>query len=271
MSDSLACALIGVASSMTVLIIGHVLKGRDTRFAEYREFQHRLVKPLRLCAAELALKLDEAHSRVTGSDYLAARGAQAGFYRASDRGNWSERDFLLWCNGSGHYYASMLYAAAKYFSFAIRVAERLRQVDGGRRDRLLLEELDALAFALGTEHNLWILAQDSIGHRMSTSAHGVLDFHAFSEALARGEPWLLRLRDFFKDLHLKNADREVNVWLLRLRRLAPRVDPVVAPASGGSSFVAMIQSLVAPRTWLNEPSASRATRSQSCSPIEHTS
>ena len=248
---------------MTVLFIGHMLKGRDTRYTEYREFQHRLVKPLRLCASELALKLEEAHSRVTGSDYLVARGAQAGFYQACDRGNWSERDFLLWCNGSGHYYASLLYAAAKYFSFATRVAERLRQVDGDKRDRLLLEKLDALAFALGTEHNLWILAQDSIGHRMSTSAHGVLDFHAFSEALARGEPWLLRLRDFFKDLHLKNADQEVKKWLSGLKELAPKVDPVVAPTSGGSAFVAMIRSLAETRTWLNDPSASGTTRSQS--------
>lgn len=169
------------------------------------------------------------------------------FLEAKQRPQRDPAGFARWCNDEGYFAISTLYATALYFHYAGTIRRDFPFFDlAGRGDEgALLSHLSEIRVAIGGKFGIWETMQDSLGAYVAKEHGAIKNFREFCEMLVDDNqaPWLGRLLDFYRDVHLKLDDQFANVErtlnaLIGYLRTSMRV-PAVTYALDDDSFAAL--------------------------------
>jgi hypothetical protein len=157
------------------------------------------------------------------------------FLEAKERPQRDPAGFARWCNDEGYFALSTLYVTALYFHYAGRIRRDFPFFDlaGGGDQGALLSHLSEIRVAIGGKFGIWETMQDSLGAYAAKDNGSIKNFREFCEMLVddKQAPWLGRLLDFFRDVHMKlddqfaNVERSLNA-LIAFLRTSMRIEPV---------------------------------------------
>ena len=118
-----------------------------------------------------------------------------------------------WANDEGYFALSTLYVTALYFHYAgtIRRDFPFLQLGPGG-ETTLLARLSQVRVSIGGKFGIWETMQDSLGAYLA-GKDAPKNYREFCELLidAQQSPWLNRLADFYRDIHLKLDDQLWNI------------------------------------------------------------
>jgi len=165
------------------------------------------------------------------------------FREAKERPQRDPAGFARWCNDEGYFALSTLYVTALYFHYAGTIRRDFPFFDlaGGGDQGALLSYLSEIRVAIGGKFGIWETMQDSLGAYAVAENGSIKNYREFCEMLVdeRQAPWLGRLLDFYRDVHLKLDDQFANVErslneLIRFLRTSMRIQPVTYALDAGA-------------------------------------
>jgi len=157
------------------------------------------------------------------------------FLEAKERPQRDPAGFARWCNDEGYFALSTLYVTALYFHYAGTIRRDFPFFDlaGGGDQGALLSHLSEIRVAIGGKFGIWEVMQDSLGAYAAKKDGSIKNYREFCEMLVdeKQAPWLNRLLDFYRDVHLKLDDQFENVErslkaLIAFLRTSMRIQPV---------------------------------------------
>jgi hypothetical protein len=197
---ALVSAFIGAAIAIVTVLI-------TRRFQISREREKARIQyldPLVVAADDLLAKIVSLIDALDNkSDWIRTFSQIKDWDRSSQE---RQRDFALWCNGAGAGGVTVLYLTCVYFARASKVRSELPFIQlRPHDDRALLDYLTGVRSAFGGEYNLWIELQDSIGEYITGPNGKIMSYRGFCMQLIDSweHIWLLRLMDFYRDIHMK--------------------------------------------------------------------
>lgn len=180
MEATLLAALISVGTSISVLLIGHLLTTRSSRaqarLVEQAEINSRYLSPLRLQTLDVEFRFREIQQQLrsskTSEGLLALRSASEMAAKP-----------VAWYTGEGCFMASTCYLVGGLFA---RLAQLRSDIPYVRLttsdDTELLRHTHAVAVAFLQDHGVYYVIQPSIGHDMLADG-GVVSYRQFVELL----------------------------------------------------------------------------------------
>jgi hypothetical protein len=156
------------------------------------------------------------------------------FLEAKERPQRDPAGFARWCNDEGYFALSTLYVTALYFHYAGTIRRDFPFFDlAGGDEGALLSHLSEIRVAIGGKFGIWEVMQDSLGDYAVKENGSIKNYREFCEMLVddKQAPWLGRLLDFYRDVHLKLDDQFDNVErslkaLIGFLRASMRIQPV---------------------------------------------
>lgn len=183
---------------------------RKEREASRTSTQLTYLDPLRSAAENLAWKLFSVDEKIReregssgGLDWMlrmfrCVKEPSGILGRPPSATEWS-----YWCNGEGFFAVSTVYATAAYLLHARRARR------GCTGDLALMRRLDAVRLAMGHEHGIYVMLQDSIGEFVVDSNGLEVPYRRFCAMLFSEEerPWFLGILDYFRDVDRKTPEQ----------------------------------------------------------------
>jgi len=194
----------GIIAGLVGGVLSSWLQRKNERTKERALRGVRILRPLRDRAKDFAQRLRELTAK------REEQVQREMFARIKDP-HLGLLDYVSWCNGEGSYWAESVLIAARYYQCATWTRDELRTNVTTSAENALLVVVERVRETHGGRYRVWQSAQDAIGHRMGTAGQAAVDEQQFWESIAGREPWLQRLADFFKDLHMKNRDELENM------------------------------------------------------------
>jgi len=174
---------------------------------EKAKIKVQYLNPLRVAAGDLLEKIKDIHSKLMCDD--PRKFLKDTFTEIKSKDREQKEEFVLWCNGFGHYSMSAIYVTAVYFAHASKIRFELPYMDlDPKDDQVLLDHLSNVRRAFGGEYNLWETIQDSIGSYLRKPDGTILNYKEFCEKIIDKSEylWYLRLIDFYRDIDMKGED-----------------------------------------------------------------
>ncbi len=183
----------------------------DEREKEKEHIRLKILNPLLIAAEDLLDRLADIERRRKDP---AKRGdmvrwfAQVKSLPRDDAGR-----LAFWANDEGYFAMSTLYVTGVYFYYAstIRRDFPFFELAGGGESTLLSHLSDA-RLAIGGKFGIWEAMQDSLGAYLAKDG-AVKNYRQFCEMIIdkKEAPWLNRLVDFYRDVHMKLDDQLGNI------------------------------------------------------------
>lgn len=183
----------------------------DDRDKEKEHIRLKILNPLLIAAEDLLDRLTDIERR--RKDPAKAADMIRWFAQVKALPRQDAGRLAFWANDEGYFAMSTLYVTAVYFYYAstIRRDFPFFELASGSESTLLSHLSDA-RLSIGGKFGIWEAMQDSLGAYLAKDAT-VKNYRQFCEMIIdeKEAPWLNRLVDFYRDVHMKLDDHLGNI------------------------------------------------------------
>jgi hypothetical protein len=181
------------------------------RDKEKEHIRLKILNPLLIAAEDLLDRLTDIERR--RKDPAKAADMIRWFAQAKQLPRQDAGRLAFWANDEGYFAMSTLYVTAVYFYYAATIRRDFpffELVAGG--ESTLLSHLSETRLSIGGKFGIWEAMQDSLGAYLA-AGDAVKNYRQFCEMIIdeREAPWLNRLVDFYRDVHMKLDDHLGNI------------------------------------------------------------
>jgi hypothetical protein len=232
-AKTLVTLLLTAVLSVATTWVTMYFKSRQDREKQRENVRLKVLNPLLISAEDLLDRFVDIAGRRKND---AKRPEMVRwFLEAKQRPQRDPAAFARWCNDEGYFALSTLYVTALYFHYAGRIRRDFPffELARGGQQGALLSYLSEIRVAIGGKFGIWEVMQDSLGAYAANANGSIKNYREFCEMLVNDQqaPWLGRLLDFYRDVHLKlddqfdNVDRSLKA-LIGFLRESMRIKPV---------------------------------------------
>src|SRR5271166_1465818 len=206
--------LTGVCGAMTAFVVAQWQSSKSSRkelAAKEAEIQFAYLDPLRIATQNFAWQFYNIEQKIRkhepgngGLEWMLHT-----FHCVKEPGailpnrSTSYVEYGWWCNGEGFFAVSSIYAAATYFLHARRARRACA------KSIELMQKLDAVRLALGHEHGIYVMLQDSMGEYVGDVQGMEIGYRQLCTKLFSEEErlWFLNILDYFREIDKKTDDQ----------------------------------------------------------------
>ncbi len=183
----------------------------DDRDKEKEHIRLKILNPLLIAAEDLLDRITDIKRRrkdpALGGDMIRW------FRQVKDMPRQDLGRLAFWANDEGYFAMSTLYVTALYFYYAGTIRRDFPFFElASDSESTLLSHLSQVRLSVGGKFGIWETMQDSLGAYLAKDAT-VKNYREFCEMVIdeKEAPWLNRLVDFYRDIHMKLDDHLANV------------------------------------------------------------
>jgi phosphate/sulfate permease len=183
----------------------------DDRDKEKEHIRLKILNPLLISAEDLLDRITDIKRRrkdpALGPNMIRWFSEVKGMPR-QDLGR-----LAFWANDEGYFAMSTLYVTAVYFYYAGTIRRDFPFFElASDSESTLLSHLSQVRLSIGGKFGIWETMQDSLGAYLAKDA-AVKNYREFCEMVIdeKDAPWLNRLVDFYRDIHMKLDDHLANI------------------------------------------------------------